>query len=145
MRLKQHHDAPAAGAELRRSECGANLCRVMTVVINDEHVVDFTLRLEPASGAGEAVQTFDDLFERHFEFEPNCDRRERVVDVMHTRHAQDHLAYHVRTAPDSERRSEVIVVTNAMSRNVSLRAETVSHAAAFEERNDCLHVRIVET
>ena len=39
----------------------------------------------------------------------------------------------------------MVVVTNAMRGYVSLRAEAVSHAASFEQRDDRLHVRIVET
>src|SRR5690348_6609091 len=125
MRLKQHHDAPAAGTEFRSGECRANLGRMMAIVIDDEDIVYFTFRLKPATSAGEAVQTFNDLFERHFELESHCYRCERVVDIVDARHAQDHLAHHVRSAPHSERRSEVTVVANAVGGNVRLRAEAV--------------------
>src|SRR6185503_11671013 len=116
MRLKEHHDPPAARTEFCRGKCCANLSRVMSIVVNDENSVNLTFRLETSPRAGEAVQPLDDLVERNFQLEPNRDRRERVVNVVHTGYAQHHLAHHIRSAPHVETRSEIVVMTNAVRR-----------------------------
>src|ERR1044071_10498672 len=118
---------------------------MMSVVINNQHAIDFTLRLKPAACTCEPVQSLDDLFKRHFQFKPDRYRSECVVDVVHARYAQDHFAHYVCSTPNRKRRSEVVVVPDAMSGDISLRAKTVSQATPLEERNDRLHVWIVET
>src|ERR1044071_10342611 len=134
MWLKQNHDSPATRTEFCGSERGSDLRRMMSVVIDDQHTVNFALRLKPAARTGETVQPFNDLFERDFQLKPDRYRRECVVDVVHARHAQDHLAHHVCSTPNCERRSEVVVVTNSVSGDVRLRATAVSQATPFKER-----------
>src|SRR6185503_3853082 len=114
MWLKQNHDASATRTEFGGSERGPDLCRMMTVIVDDEHTVDFAFRLEPAAGAGEAVQTFDNFFKRHFQLEANRDRSQRVINVVNARHAQDHFADDVSAAPHIERRSKVVIVSDTV-------------------------------
>src|SRR5687767_3861705 len=145
MRLKQHHDPATARSEFCGGKRCANLGRMMSVIVDDENAVNLTFRLETPARASEAVKPFDDLVERNFQFEPDSDRGERVVNVVHPGHPQDHLAHHISSAPYVKTGSEIVVVTNAVRRDVSLGAQPVSHTTTFEQRNDCLHVRIVET
>src|SRR5688500_377205 len=116
MRSKQHDDPASTGTKLRRGERRANLSRMMAVVVHDENAVDFTFRLKPPSRSSKAVQPFDDLFKRNFQLEANRDRRQRVINVVHARHAQHHLANDIRSAPNIETRSEIAVVTDTMRR-----------------------------
>src|SRR4051794_33579626 len=118
---------------------------MVSVVIDDQHAIDFTLRLEPAAGAREAVKSFYDLFERDFQLESHRDRCEGVVDVVHPRHAQDHFADDICSTPDGKGRTEVVVVADSMSRDVCLRAQAIRQAPALEKGNNCLYVWIVET
>src|SRR4051812_19830691 len=110
MRLKQHHDPPPARTQLCGRERRTNLSRMMAVIINYEHAVHFALRLETPSRSSEAVKTLNNLFKSHFQLKSNRDRRQRVVDVVHARHTQDHLTHHVGAAPHAETRSEIAVV-----------------------------------
>src|SRR5688572_19705700 len=98
---------------------------MVTVVINDENATHFTLRLETASRTGEARQSFSNLVKRHFKLETDCDRRKCIVNVVHARHAQVHLANDVRTAPHTEARSKIVVVPDSMCGDVSLRTQPV--------------------
>src|SRR5687768_10221879 len=101
---------------------------MMSVVIDNHDSVHFTFCLETPTGARKAMKSFGDLFKRHFQLETHCDCGQRVVDVVHARYTQLHLANHVRAAPHTETRSEIVVVTDAMRGDVSLRAQAVSHA-----------------
>src|SRR4030095_10468647 len=118
---------------------------MMTVVVDDEDVIDFTLRLEPAACAREAEKRFCNLIKRHFELETNGDGRQRVVDVVHARHSKRDFADDIGAAPHSERRTKAVVVTNPMSRDISLRAQSVGHATTYKLWNYRLHIRIVQT
>src|SRR5688572_17436041 len=120
MWLKKDHDPSAARAELRCRKRRPDLCRMVTVVINDEHATGFAFRLEATACASERVQTLNNLFKRHFQLESNRNRGQCVINVMHSRHAQDHFTHHTRTAPYHERRSEVVVVADSVSGDISL-------------------------
>ena len=123
-----------------------NLGRMMTVVVNDEHAIHFALRLEPAARAGEAVQALRRSFQTALpiQIQPRS-RRARCKRCAHPARAA--IISPITSVPRQtvKRRSEITVVTDAVRRNVSLRAQAVSHAPAFEQGNDRLHVRIVET
>src|SRR5687767_4850666 len=104
MRLKQDHDPAAARTEFRGGERRANFCRMMAVVVDDKNAVNFTFRLEPPPRASEAMKSLYDLVERNLQFESDRDCGERVVNIVHARHAQDHLAHYIRSAPHVETR-----------------------------------------
>src|SRR5688500_2507611 len=105
MWLKQHDYPPAAGAEFSRRESGANLGRMVSVIINHENSVDRSFRLKPPSRAREAMKSFYHTFEWLFHLEATPDRGLRVVNIVHTRYAQDHITAHIRSAPDVKARS----------------------------------------
>src|SRR5262245_24765602 len=117
---------------------------MMSVIIDDKDVVHFTFRLEPTTCASETLKRFRDLIERHFKFKTYGDRRERVIDVVDAWHAKRDFADHIGTAPYGECRTEVVVVTNAMSRDIGLCAQPVRHTTSYQLWNDRLHIRIVE-
>ncbi len=99
MRLKQDHDSPATRTEFCSRERCSDFSGMMSVVVDDQHVVDFAFRLKSAARAGEAVKSLDDLFKRNFQLEANRDRRECVIDVVHTGNAQNHFTNDIRPAP----------------------------------------------
>src|SRR5512141_1595703 len=55
VRLKQHHNAPATGTEFRSSERCADLRGMVSVIVDHQNAVHFTLRLESSPGTSETV------------------------------------------------------------------------------------------
>src|SRR5689334_24376484 len=117
---------------------------MMAIIINHQHPIHFTLRLESTARAGETVQSFANLLEGHFQLESDGYCSERVINVVHSGNTQCQITNHVAATPDAERRTEIVVVTNTMSRNISLSTQTVRHSATFKQRDNCLYIRIIQ-
>src|SRR5215813_11893620 len=145
MRLEQHDRASTTRANLGSGQRSSNLGGMMTVVIDHHDAVYFTAQLETALRSCEAGQRLCDLFEGNFQLETYCDCCQRVVDVVHARHAQLYFTYNMSTSPNSKSRSELAIVLHVMGRYVRLSAQAVRDASSFNQWNDCLHVWIVKT
>src|ERR1044072_5608502 len=104
----------------------------MPVIIDYQHAIHFTLRLESAPCPTEAIQSFTNFFERHFQLESYGYRSECVVNVVHSRHMQCQVTDHVAAPPNTERRAKIVVIANTMSRDVSLSAKSVRHSAPLK-------------
>ena len=86
VRLKSDNDPPAErprGAEYR-----SNLGRMMAVVVNHENAVRFAAHLEPPLDSTEIGQARRNALERQVELQPNGDGRQRVLQVVSSRHVQ---------------------------------------------------------
>src|SRR4029079_12098765 len=101
-----------------------NFRGMMAVIVNHHDAARFPFELKTPAGASETSERFGDLHERHVQLKTKRDRRERVVNIMQTRHAQGDVANHVRSMPNRKDRSKALVVTNSMRGDVGLGAET---------------------
>ncbi len=84
MRLKEHQQAielAAAG----RFERGANLGRVMAVIINHGDLIYYALDVKAATHAGELNEAFTDQISRHAQVERDCRGSRRVADIVYAR------------------------------------------------------------
>src|SRR5438552_284293 len=84
MRLKEHQQAIefAAASGFER---GANLNRVMTVVIHHGNVIHYALDVKAATHAGKFEQAFTDQISRNIQVKRDCRRRCRVADIVNAR------------------------------------------------------------
>src|SRR6266513_3605208 len=84
MGLKKHEQAielAAAG----RFERGADLDRVMTVVIDHGNVVNYTLDVKTAAHASKFDEAFADQVSRNAQVQRDCCGRRGVADIVHAR------------------------------------------------------------
>src|ERR1700730_15622571 len=77
MRLKDSHDAPAK-SRARRRERGANLHRMMPVIVKYEATRRFAFDFEAPGKAGERRERARGRVERDAQLECDADRRKRV-------------------------------------------------------------------
>ena len=109
-------------ADARSAERGFDLGGMMTVVVNHGDPRLLAFELKAAIGAAELIKRLGDFVERNFEFQTNCNRGQRVVNIVFARHSQAYRAEHIDAAPNCEARSERLVVNNLVRGNVGLRA-----------------------
>ncbi len=81
MRLKRDHEPPIE----RRpggGHDGGDLCRVVAVVVDDEHAVDFAVALETTFGAMKARERRSDAIEVEADALTHGDRGEGVLKIV---------------------------------------------------------------
>ncbi len=105
MRLKHDDDPPVERA--RGGDDRGNLRRMVTVVVHDEDAVRLAADVEAALGAAEVLQSCGDAIERQAQFHPDGDGRQRVLQVVPSRHDERERA---------ERRPALAVVASAIVR-----------------------------
>ena len=85
VRLEQHYQPPAPSV-LCCGESRLDLGRMVAVVVHHQHAAFFTQHLEPPLDSLEPGERLVNVRERHAQLQPDGDRRQRVPDVMDTRH-----------------------------------------------------------
>ena len=85
-------DAPVWSAQARRAQRRFNFRRMMAIVINDRDAFFFAFKLKAAIRAGKFPERMRDRVERHIQFQPDSDRRQRVVNVVLARHVKRDFA-----------------------------------------------------
>ena len=88
----------------RRRQHGADLDRVMGIIVDDQRAVDLADAGEAALDPGEALEARRQRRIVHPELDPDRDRGERVEDIVPPRHRHEHALDHPPLAVDAEHR-----------------------------------------
>ena len=103
VRLKDDHEA-AREALARGAQRGADLLRMVAVVVDDENPLLVALHLEAAVDAAELLERVRRDAERDLEVVGHRERGKRVERVVPSRHAEPDLAEAALRAPYLEDR-----------------------------------------
>src|SRR5438093_12231286 len=143
VRLKNHEN-PAEIARLGGTQCGADLRRVMGVVVNYGDAV-MRFDLEPPFNTLEALQRCGhDIRLNHPHFANSSESAGGVKDVVHAGNLQPDLLLCAAVETQNESRTETFNM-DIGDRNVGRRSRTIGHDAAFNLRYERLHRRLVQT
>src|SRR6266571_6308646 len=142
MRLKQRHHSPSRRP--RRRQRSLDLSWMMAVIIDDQHAVSLALDLEPSLGPAKLGEHPGDLFEIDSQIEPDCHRRQSVLNVVSPRYCELDPAHLLTERTNRKLRPEARIQMNARRRHVRLSRRSVADRTTRELRYDRLHVLIVE-
>src|SRR5690242_14090612 len=143
MWLKQS-DYSSAGRSRRRKR-SLYFCRMMTVIIYHQHRALLSFDLESALCTAETSQHRCDRFKLDAQIQPHRDRRQRLVDIVQTRHCKLDRPQLLSKRADRKLRSEIGVQVYPRSRNIGLSRRPKADYPPSQLRDDRLYVRIVQT
>src|SRR5713101_1297044 len=144
MGLKEHEQAielAAAGGFKR----GANLDRVMAVVIDHSDVIDYALDVKAAAHAGKLNKAFADQVGRNIQVQRDCGRCRRVADIVHPRRMrQPEQAEIFAFVGQPERAAQTLELYSA-DHQIGLARRSIGNDGTLHAGNDRLHVGLIDT
>src|SRR6266853_310860 len=144
MRLKQHQQ-PIELAAAGCFKCGANLGRVVAVVIDHGDVIDDALDVKTAAHAGKLEEAFADQVRGNIQVQRDGGCRRGVANIVHTRRVRKLEQAEIFALVSKPELAAQTLQLHVADHQISLARRSVGNDRALHAGNDRLHIGLIDT